>query len=44
MYTIKQINEDNFFVTFVPIINRDFCESHSLDYFKVKFKEEKILK
>ena len=30
--TFKQINNDNFIVTFVPVSNKDFCESQGLDF------------
>lgn len=33
--TFKEINEDNFILTYIPIINQEICESHGLDYNKV---------
>jgi hypothetical protein len=39
--TFKQINDNNFIVTFVPVINREICESHGLDYYRVVLNERK---
>lgn len=39
--TFKQINDNNFIVTFVPVVNRDICISHNLDYYKVILNERK---
>jgi len=39
--TFKQINNNNFIITFVPIINKDICESHGLDFYKVILNERK---
>jgi DNA polymerase type B, organellar and viral len=37
--TFKQINENNYLVTFNPIVNKEICDSHNLDYFKVILEE-----
>src|ERR1700678_1508466 len=37
--TFKKINENNFLITYIPIINKDICESHNLDYYKVILNE-----
>jgi len=39
--TFKIINDDNFIVTFIPVVNKDICESHGLDYYKVILNERK---
>lgn len=38
--TFKEINEENYLVTFYPIVNKDICDSHNLDYFKVLLEEK----
>lgn len=38
--TFKPINEDNFIITYVPLINRVICENHGLDYNKVILNEK----
>lgn len=39
--SFKQINENYFIVTYLPVVNRDICESHGLDYYKVLLSESK---
>lgn len=38
--TLKRINDNNFIVTFMPVIDRSICESHNLDYYKVILNEK----
>jgi len=38
--TFKEFNEENFLVTYNPIVNKAICESHNLDYFKVILDEK----
>lgn len=40
--TFKVINSENFVVTFNPIVNKEICENHNLDYFKVILNEKNI--
>lgn len=40
--TFKVINSNNFLVTYNPIVNKEICESHNLDYFKVILSEKDI--
>jgi len=37
--TFKEINKDNFLITYNPIVNKEICESHNLDYHKVLLNE-----
>lgn len=37
--TLKQINENNFIVIYLPLVDKDICESHGLDYLKVILNE-----
>ena len=41
--TLKEINEDNFILTYTPLIDRHICEEHDIDYFKVVMNERKEL-
>lgn len=38
--TFKKINENNFLITYIPIVNKEICESHNLDYHKVILNEK----
>jgi DNA-dependent RNA polymerase auxiliary subunit epsilon len=38
--TFKKINENNFLITYIPIVNKDICDSHNLDYYKVILNEK----
>jgi len=38
--TFKEINENNFLITYIPIIDKNICESHNLDYYKVILNEK----
>ena len=38
--TFKEINSNNFLVTYNPIVNKEICETHNLDYFKVILSEK----
>jgi DNA polymerase type B, organellar and viral len=38
--TFKIINENNFLITYIPIVNKEICESHNLDYYKVILSEK----
>lgn len=39
--TFKKVNENNFLITYIPIINKNICESHNLDYYKIILNENK---
>lgn len=39
--TFKEINENNFIITYLPLVDKTFCEQHNLDYHKVIFNESK---
>lgn len=39
--TYKEINENNFIITYLPIVYKTLCEQHNLDYHKVIFNESK---
>lgn len=38
--TLKKINENNFLISYIPIVNKEICESHNLDYHKVILNEK----
>nr|QWO71369.1 DNA polymerase [Termitomyces sp. T123] len=38
--TFKEINENNYLITYIPIVNKEICESHNLDYHKVILNEK----
>jgi len=38
--TFKKINDLNFLITYIPIVNKELCESHNLDYLKVILNEK----
>lgn len=38
--TFKKINENNFLITYIPIVNKEICDSHNLDYHKVILNEK----
>lgn len=39
--TFKEINENNYIITYYPIVNKEICDSHNLDYYKVILNERK---
>lgn len=39
--TYKEIHENNFIITYLPIVDKTLCEQHNLDYHKVIFNESK---
>jgi hypothetical protein len=38
--TFKKINDNNTLITYIPIVNKEICESHHLDYHKVILNEK----
>jgi len=41
--TFKEINEENYLITYNPVVNKAICESHNLDYFKAILDERNKL-
>lgn len=39
--SFKPINSTNTMITYSPLINKEICEKHNLDYYKVVLKENK---
>jgi DNA polymerase type B, organellar and viral len=39
--TFKEVNENNFIITYLPIVDKTLCEQHNLDYHKVILNESK---
>jgi hypothetical protein len=39
--TYKEIHENKIIITYLPIVDKTFCEQHNLDYHKVIFNESK---
>jgi hypothetical protein len=37
--TFKKINDNHTLITYIPIVNKEICESHNLDYHKVILNE-----
>jgi hypothetical protein len=37
--TFQKLNEDNFLMTYNPVRNKEICENHNLDYYKVVLGE-----
>jgi hypothetical protein len=37
--TFKEINSDSFVLTYIPILDKEVCESHNIDYYKAILNE-----